>query len=294
MDNIVILSLPRSGSSMLAGLVASAGYRLQLRPDSEFTSPSEFNRNGYNEEVAITLLNDQIIRMKWGMGASNLYIPPVALDAGHQLPTDGGGFCFDLDESSVYLPDQFLERVEQYTGVSWDVWGLSRMRPGQKWYKAYSRHHMATGADVLERIREYALLLNQEASGVVVKDPRLGLTLEQYSLDASKHRIIRVLREPDAVMKSMRRHFGDRLFTKNFLPGDKCIVSNHFNYQIGFQTFDEYWRRYNALISNNTLNFNTLELRYEKIIDGSQLALLEDYLGGRVARDFIKRAENHF
>jgi hypothetical protein len=279
---------------MLAGLVASAGYRLQLRPDSEFTSASEFNRDGYNEEVALTLLNDQIIRMKWGMGASNLYIPPVALEAGRQLPTDGGSFCFDLDEGSVYLPDQFLERVEQYTGTKWDVWGLSRMCPGQKWYKAYSRHSVATGADVMERIREYAGLLNHEASGVVVKDPRLGLTLEHYGLDASRHRIIRVLRDPDAVMKSMRRHFGDRLFTEDFLPGDRRIVSNHFNYQIGSQPFEEYWCRYNAIISDNITNFAVLELAYEKIIDGSQLALLEDYLGGRVARDFVKREENHF
>lgn len=294
MNNIVILSLPRSGSSMLAGLVASAGYRLQLRPDSEFTSGSEFNRDGYNEEVALTLLNDQIIRMKWGMGASNLYIPPTALEATPPLPLDGGNFRFDLDESSVYFPEQFIERVEEYTGTKWDVWGLSRMRPGQKWYKAYSRHSVANGQDVLSKIREYSRILNQDASGVVVKDPRLGLTLKHFGLDASRHKIIRVLREPEAVMKSMRKHFGTRLFTQDFLPGEKRIVSNHFNYQIASQPFQDYWRFYNAIVSENITDFTVLELAYEKILDGSHIKLLEDYIGGHVSRAFIKREENHF
>jgi hypothetical protein len=279
---------------MLAALVASAGYRLPLNSDSNFASASEFNVDGYHEEVALTLLNDQIIRMKWGVNASNLWIPPAAADFDKSLPEDGGGFHFDLDESSVYFPEQFFERMVEYTGTSWDVWGLSRMQPGQKWHLAYSRYAVSTGADVIRKIGDYSSLLSHGVPGFVVKDPRLGLTLRHYKLTNARNRIIRVHRDAVAVMNSMRRHYGQRLFTKHFLPGPRQIVSNHFNYHIGYQSFDEYWGLYHNMLSRAVVGFETLDLDYNKLIDGSQMHLLEDFIGNKVDRSLARQTENHF
>jgi hypothetical protein len=291
--NVIILSLPRSGSSMLAALVSSAGYRLTLSPDSSFSSASEFNVDGYNEEVALTLLNDQIIRMKWGLHASNLHIPLSASALDNSLPKNGGDFRYDLDEHSVYFPDQFFERIEEYTGTTWDVWGLTRMQPGQKWYRAYSRNLVSTGSEVIRKITGYSSLLNEGELGAVVKDPRLGLTLPHYNLSTARNRIITICRAPQAVMNSMRRHYGQRLFTTNFLPGPRQIVSNHFNYHIGYQPFREYWDLYNVMMSRATEGFETLDLEYEKVVDGSQVHVLEAFIGRAVSRSLIKHAEKH-
>jgi len=103
-----------------------------------------------------------------------------------------------------------------------------------------------------------------------------------------------VHRDAGAVMDSMRRHYGQRLFTTNFLPGPRQIVSNHFNYHIGYQSFDEYWDLYHKLLSRAVVGFEVLDLDYNKLIDGSQMHLLEDFIGNTVDRSLVRQTENHF
>jgi hypothetical protein len=292
MHNIIILSLPRSGSSLVASLVASAGYNLQLQTDSQFASAYQFNKSGYNEEVTLTLLNDQIIRMKWGSNASNLFIPSKSPQI--ESISEDLLFSYDLDETSVYFPDDFFSKVEEYTGTTWDVWGLSRMQKNQKWYKAYSAHRVSNTREVLEKLHEYRDRLNRGPGGFVLKDPRLGLTLGEYALDPARNKVIVIQRTPSAVRQSMRNHYGKNLFTSHTLPGPKAIVSNHFNYHIQPQSFEDYHAHYLHNIDASTGGFDRLTVDYEQILDGSASETLEDFIGAKIDRSLIHRSENHF
>ena len=286
--NIVIISLARSGSSMLTNLIKSSGYKLDLYPGAQLLSGSEFNSDGYFEDISINLLNDQIIRMSLGSDASFLYLPKGTIIENNFIK-NASDFNYDIDEASIYFPDGFNENIEKYTGKKWDVWGLTRMQSGGKWHKAYSRHGIATGKGVLLKLEWYRKLLNENVRCGIIKDARLGLTLNKYRLDPEIHKIVHIKRESNEVIKSLRRHFGAQLFTQNFLPGRKAIVSNHFNYQIGCQPFDEYLRLYNSMICKNIEGYKTLEVSYEKIIDGSDIPALENFIGGKINREIIKR-----
>ena len=52
MKNIIVLSLPRSGSSLLANLLESSGYVNYTTDNSHLLNSSEFNKNGYFEDTA--------------------------------------------------------------------------------------------------------------------------------------------------------------------------------------------------------------------------------------------------
>ena len=57
-NRVIVLSLPRCGSSLLTNLISSAGYNVY---GSELLGPSAFNIDGYFEDTKVTLLNDQLI-----------------------------------------------------------------------------------------------------------------------------------------------------------------------------------------------------------------------------------------
>lgn len=237
-------------------------------------------------------MNDQLIRMKWGYGASNLFIPsrfPQVETVSESLP-----FCYDLDETTVYYPEDFFSKIEEYTGTSWDVWGLSRMQKNQKWYKAYSAHRVSNTPEILERLREYRSHLNDGPGGFVLKDPRLGLTLAEYALDRTKNKVIVIQRDPTAVQQSMRNHYGRNLFTSQTLPGSKPLVSNHFNYHIQPQSFADYHAYYLHNMDAATLGFDRLTLEYETILDGSAAEALDEFIGAKSDHSLINRSENHF
>ena len=278
MKKILVVSPPRSGSSVLSQLLESAGYRypkIPLCTESEIRiAPSEFNPAGYNEDTALTLLNDQLIRVLYGHEYSFLCPPAeAAITAALNRPMESNridSFYYDLDESTVVVPREYLSRLQEIASHSWDVWGLSRMRTSGKWYKAYSRHNLASGADVYNRLLELNSFLSSKDTpqNIYVKDPRIIFAFPAYvsALQSCNFSIIIINRDPLALLKSMRAHYGNRLFT------DQCIdkfnfVSNHFNYQIQPQSFADYLAAINCAIARiKELGVPVLDLSYDKIM----------------------------
>lgn len=136
-NKVIVLSLPRCGSSVMTSLISSAGYNVYT--STGLLGPSSFNKDGYFEDIKITLLNDQLIRMVYGSDYSFIHTP--ALDE-FKLKTNQSltqtDFEFDLDD--IYFPPNFENQLSEYIGCDWDVWGLTRMLPGGKWYNAYSKY----------------------------------------------------------------------------------------------------------------------------------------------------------
>ena len=278
MNKFLIVSPPRSGSSVLSRLLESAGYRYPKIPlcteASINIAPSEFNPAGYKEDTALTLFNDQLIRLLYGPQYSFLYAPAESdIRTALTKPIDSGqfgSFHFDLDESTVVVPAEYLSRLKEIADHSWDVWGLSRMGASGKWYKAYSRHNLATGADVYKRLQEYTsfLLSKDTPRYTYIKDPRIIFAFPAYAtaLQSSNYAIIFIYRDSSGLLKSMRAHYGNRLFT------DQCIdnlgfVSNHFNYQIPPQSFSDYLSAVDcAITSIKGLGVPVLELSYNNMM----------------------------
>ena len=75
--NYFILSLPRSGSSYLTSMLLKLGKKnfnffLKIKPNHY-----ELNKDGYYENTFVTLLNDQLIRLNYGLKYSFLYPPSI-------------------------------------------------------------------------------------------------------------------------------------------------------------------------------------------------------------------------
>jgi hypothetical protein len=286
--NIIIVSLPRSGSSMLASLIQSAGYNTNLINSSNFTSSSEFNRNGYFEEVRLTLLNDQLIRLKAGKNASNLFVTKEHLKC-LKLEDIKNKFQYDLDEKTVFFPDDFSKKIEYYTGKNWDVWGISRMIPGGKWYKAYSKYEVESLENIKKTLSMYEKTMNS-GNNLIMKDPRLGLVLDMFNLDKQKCKFIRIKREKSSVLKSMKNHYGSGMFTSNILPGSVDIVSNHFNYKIRYQCFDEYEKIYNEVMDKNLEHYDCITVDYDLILAHKNIKIIEDFIGSTINRALINNS----
>ena len=74
--SLLIISPPRSGSSIIAQLLENAGLETdKIKENQVCINPSIFNKNGYNEDVCFTLLNDQIIRCIYGNEFSFIHAP---------------------------------------------------------------------------------------------------------------------------------------------------------------------------------------------------------------------------
>lgn len=274
----LVVSPPRSGSSVLSQLLESGGYcypKIHLCTKSKINiSPSEFNPAGYNEDAAFALLNDQLTRLLYGEKYSFLHAPTSSaiIDA-FKRPFEGSqinSFYYDLDESSVVVPREYLSRLQDIASHSWDIWGLSRMGPSGKWYKAYSRHNLASGEDVYKRLQEFTSFLSSEAEprNIYIKDPRIIFAIPAYAsaLRNSNFAIIFITRDPMDLLSSMRDHYGHRLFT------DQCIdnlqfVSNHFNYKVSPQPFADYLSAIDCSIGQiNHLGIPILALSYDKLM----------------------------
>lgn len=276
MANILILSLPRSGSSLLCQLVESAHFRLKLFADSQYLTPSSLNQGGYREEVRFTLLNDQLLRLFYDDCTSFLYTkrldnPPVFRDS----------FNYDIHEGTLWIPEKFNERLLELTGNSWDVWGLTRMTAGGKWYRCYSAFGLDTEQGVMNQKKRYEVLLNA-TTGSVLKDPRLALTLHLYDFNPSNFKVVIVNRNLDAVLSSCRNHYGPNIFSKNDIDGTE-IISNHFNYKVQFQSFDDWLKIYERSFAEIKRVYETIEVSYENVIKrGGDIDILQEFIGGDV------------
>jgi len=239
--NYFILSLPRSGSSYLTSMLLKLGKKnfnffLKIKPNHY-----ELNKDGYYENTFVTLLNDQLIRLNYGLKYSFLY--PPSYNIFKKSNNFNKSYSYDLDDTNVFMPKNYLNKLYDYTGFNWDVWGLSRMQQKKKWHKIYEKYNLKTFKEIkLSKIR-FERKINA-LNDYVIKDPRFLLTFKYYNLKNFK--IILINRDKNELLKSLRRHYGKNIFTKKYLPESK-IVSNHFNHKIGYISYSEFCERYNSV-----------------------------------------------
>jgi hypothetical protein len=299
MNKILVVSPPRSGSSVLSQLLETAGYcypRLSPLCSESKTriSPSEYNAAGYNEDVALTLLNDQLIRLIYGKQFSFLHSPNASIiDAVINAGLgniDFEKFYYDLDESTVTLPENYLFRLEELANHTWDVWGLSRMTQSGKWYKAYSRHNLANGQAIYNGLHQFSAFLQSDTSplNIYIKDPRFIFSFPAFisALKSSSFSIVIIKRDSLGLLNSMRSHYGDRLFTNRCID-DFNFVSNHFNYKVEPQSFESYLLAINISIQKiKELGIPVLEISYDKIMKKEsrelELSRLDSFIGAKV------------
>ena len=279
-SKILVLSLPRSGSSFITQVIADSGYQPSLfaKPEAKF-SAHEFNKHGYYEDVPFTLLNDQLLKLYFGMEYSFLYPPShqdfqkIHKSAITNLPED---FHYDVDEKTVFIPKNFTENVEDFTGTDWDVWGITRMVNGGKWQNCYIKNQMATKNDILTRKEDYKRRIEQTDYDLVLKDPRLALTLPLYNLENVK--IVWIKRKPQDTLASMRRHYGPRMFTDELMPNTP-YVSNHFNHKVQPMSFEEYLDRYEKAIEYSLSKYPHCIVYFDDLAAQKNLQELEEFIG---------------
>jgi hypothetical protein len=269
--NLAIIGTPRSASSALAKILVSEGWSVPQFGNSPDMSPSKFNTDGYFESTFLNLMNDQIIRARFGMIYSFLF-PPEFSDIKDSGISDD--FFFDLDAQSLDIPSDYLESIRLYTGEDWDVWGLTRMLQGGKWHKAYSTRSLATGISLKNSIVDFNQYLASE-KGFVMKDSRLTFTLDLFSNNIDK--VIVLSREDSGLTASIRNHYGQNIFTSRTCDPFPW-VSNHFNYKIQPMTFDSYADRYISFSKALTKNKEVLFLDQSDLRSENYLTPLLEFI----------------
>ncbi len=287
---IFILSLPRSGSSLLAQLVASGSYQTTLSGAGGSFASHEFNKKGYFEDVPFTLLNDQLIKLYYGLEFSFLFPPSfeefvsVMKIRKDKYPE---GYEYDVDETTVFIPEGFAERVQEFTGTTWDVWGITRMINGGKWEKCYSKNGVNTKEGIVKQMQRFKENIEKAPFRLALKDPRLGLIMPLYDFQDVK--VVWIKRGRKDVLRSMRKHYGPRMFTQQFIPGTQ-YVSNHFNHKVGYMAFDVYYDRYERAIGYCANRYQHLNIQFDDLVQGSVFEQLEEFIGSNVDRTIIDKS----
>jgi len=262
----------------------TAGFSNKIFDNSEFIMKSQFNKDGYFEDINFTLLNDQLIRSTFGKKYNFLFIPTFN-SFKRKINFSNIQFQYDIDENNLYVPKNYQKKIQYYSGNSWDVWGLTRMHPGQKWYNCYSKYKVKTFKDIIKTKKIFINMINNYPGKLVIKDPRLGLILNKYKLcDIS---IIHIKRKKESVIDSMKNHYGKRLFSKNGF-GRYNINSNHFNYMIRYKNPLTYINDYLKIIDHNIKNYNSIVVEYEKIINGEDVSKINNFINGEIDISIIK------
>ena len=273
--NVAVIGTPRSGSSFLSKLLVDNGWLIPFETGAPTMAAYSFNPDGYFESTLINLLNDQLIRASFGETFSFLNPPDVS------KKSKGTNFSFDLDEDTVDIPKGFLENLEEYTSQNWDVWGISRMMPGGKWHKAYSRHKIDTSENIestFDGVKQYL----SKKSGYVVKDSRLSFTLNGFENSIDK--VIILGRKKDGLVSSIQNHYGKRIFTDQVHAPFEW-VSNHFNYKIPPMDFEDFQQRYRNAYSSISPSYEVFELDQSELNDEKKVAELSNFLGAKLNSD---------
>tara|TARA_B100000989_G_scaffold298918_1_gene291034 strand:+ start:8670 stop:9488 length:819 start_codon:yes stop_codon:yes gene_type:complete len=267
--NIIVLSLPRSGSSFFTKHLIKKGFKLYGDKKNRTKSKNIFNRDGYFEDIKTNLLNDQLIRISNGSRYSFLY-PPSKVK--HKINKN---YYYDLQEENIFFPKNYKKLKKKYTGFSWDVWGLTRMLKCGKWHKCYSRFNVESYRKI-ELEKKKLINFFKKNNGYVLKDPRFGLCYPHYQ-NIKNVKYIILKRDKKSLLKSLRKHYGKNLFKKIYLP-DSNIVSNHFNYKVEYLSFNKYFRRYLAMIKKTVKKKKYIEIDINKIDKKKELNKLEKFL----------------
>lgn len=274
----VVLSLPRSGSSAFSKILTELGV-VPFSTNAGINSNAwEFNTAGYFEDTGISLLCDQLIRLVGVSKRKSFLNPPIYSDISklNELELLDKNFWYDITSESVQIPDDFEENLMAYTGNDWDQWGLTRMREGGKWFNCYSKIGVDKYEGIKERICEIRQMLTMSEGPVFIKDPRLAFTLHLFGLTNIKFLWVR--REPNEVKSSMRRHYGPRLFTEVNYSGFDW-VSNHFNYQVPGQDFNEYIANYEKWIESQIGDHSVLKFQLNEVGNHDFQHELKAFLG---------------
>ena len=318
---LLVLSMPRAGSSATAKTLLSLGAQLFSWSSDISQNASEHNSHGYFEDSRLNLLNDNALRLAYGdfsflNNSENNLMANVGRVNFLESDQENRDFYYDLEARFVETPTDYEENLLLYTGNTWDVWGLTRMRPGQKWFKAHSRTYTenfpslqssltslvseltnsvrnVVPSRTLEYISESGprprQILNRNeintpsiSQTLVLKDPRLVYTLPLFAkyLSNLPIKLLFVERDKAANLASMRRHYGPRLFSNDVFPGTNW-VSNHFNYKVKPQTFDEYTLNYLKFKSNCESLFPNLTIYCEQLSEISTHQRILSFVGER-------------
>ncbi len=303
--SVLIVSPPRSGSSLVAQLLESGGFTSdKVNTNKVSINPSDFNKNGYNEDVCFTLLNDQLIKCLYGKNFSFVYAPNSLkikfffeninfTDLKKIIPEK---YSYDINEKTIFLPQNYEKTLKKYTGLDWDVWGLTRMKEKGKWYKVYSKFKVSTKKELLNKFQEFSEKL-QNKKKYYLKDPRLIFSLPIFWKQIKNEKSIKVIfieRNKKDTINSMRSHYGPRLFTDQFIDQNMKIVSNHFNYMIGSQNVNEYFE--SCQITKEfikTLKENFLIINYDNLVtekySANELRNIENFLNIEIDYDLINK-----
>ena len=281
----IVLGMPRSGTSLTTHLCIDAGYNPSISHDSKFFGGSPFNKGGYYEEVRLTLLNDQIIRILFGEKHSFLY-PPESIIKKGSLLTNNFKFTYDIDQGNLEIPNDFNQNIKKYTGIEKDIWGLTRMLPGGKWFKGYKKFGVNNDTGIKKYLSKYSDTVSI-TKGLIIKDPRLCFTINEYNFVNSK--IIIVKRSAKAHKDSLKRHYGPRFLSKQKYSKFSW-TSNHFNLKIPPITYDKFSSSYlKNIIKIKESHKDFLEIDYEDLKNKDPILVsnLESFIGAKINKDII-------
>jgi hypothetical protein len=273
--SIQVLSTPRTGSSAFGKLLSESGITQASLDSFESQSASEFNPNGYFEDSELNLCLDNLIRFSFSDRNSFLFNSGMAPDKNlmeNNLRANSSQ-GYDLNQDTIEIPQDYSANLKRYTGHDWDVWGLTRMQPNSKWYLAYSRAGVETPEKALSKLQNIFTYLEQ-TDAKFIKDPRLIYLLPLIN---TRIRGVIIKRNPVQILRSMRNHYGPHLFTKRRLHSD--WVSNHFNYRVQPQEFEEYLSVYRSFEEYAVQNFEIDFIQYEKMYDLEELNRLSRSIG---------------
>ena len=254
----VILGLPRTGSSALCKILENSNIKPHIYSHELKQNSYEFNKIGYFEDTYLNLLNDNLIRSVHGKNSSFLY--NKLIDA-KNIEIDQN-FFYDIDENSLEIPSDYLSNIKHYTGHLWDVWGLSRMMKNQKWYKCYSKTGAADNNSIKNSLKNYRESLLSQADQVptYIKDQRIIYVEKLWDFPQNTKFIILNRNIKDSI-KSMKNHYGKNLFTENYYENFSW-VSNHFNYKVPYQNYEEYLHIFNSFGDKIRSNYDVLDLEF--------------------------------
>ena len=283
--SLIVLGMHRSGTSLMARLCIDAGYNPSISDDSKFFGGSPFNKGGYYEEVRLTMLNDQIIRILYGEKYSFLNPPKSVLKKGSLLTNDFK-FDYDIVKQNLEIPDDFNQNIKKYTGIEKDIWGLTRMLPGEKWFKGYKKFGVHDENGIKKYLSKYSDAVSM-VKGSIIKDPRLCFTINEYNFENDK--IIIVKRGAKAHKNSLKRHYGPR-FLSNRKYSKFSWTSNHFNLKIPPITYNEFCDSYTKNITKiKQSHKDFFEIDYENLINKNPILVsnLEGFIGAKINKDII-------
>lgn len=278
---ILILGAPRTGTSLFARILSESGIKTIKDKSTVKMNSYSFNPDGYFENNLFNLLNDQLIRIFYGKKSSFLYVRK-------RKKLINTSFNYDINEKTIFFPKDFSKRINYYTDNSWDTWALSRMTKDEKWYKCYSKNKIETFKEIMERKDYFKKIINHKYyKNFFLKDPRLSLLLDLYA-EKKNVKIIHMIRKEKDLLNSIRKHYGKNLFKKKFIY--KNIVSNYFNYKIGYQSFKDYNYYINNHIKKISLNNNISYLRidYNDLINKKINLQIENFLNRKIDFSCIK------